>query len=569
MVKLSSILVVSLLTFFVGCASQANLPTVKIQSQVAVASATREATDAGLEILEAGGNAFDAAIAVSAALGVTEPYSSGFGGGGLWLLYRASDEKYVMVDGREKAPLKAHRDMYLDAEGNVREEAVRWGALSAGIPGMPAALIHLAENYGSLSLATSLQPSIKLAEEGFPASPVFAAHSDEFKSYMQRSPAASAVYLKDGQAFPAGEIVVQPDLANTIKAIANYGREGFYAGEVAEKLITGTNSAGGIWTQQDFDEYQIVEREPITFTYRDLKITSASPPSSGGVAMAQIFNLLEPFDLVNASEQRRVHLIVEAMRRAYRDRAQYLGDTDFVEVPMARLTSKAYAAELRKSIDLVRATPSNTLPAAYVEKDGGYHTTHFSVADADGNRVSATLTINYPFGACFMPEGTGVMLNNEMDDFSAKPGASNLYGLVGGEANAIAPGKRMLSSMSPSMVESQDRIAMLGTPGGSKIITMVMLAALAFEEGADAKTMVDLPRFHHQYLPDLIEFEPTAINDKLKQALVEAGHKVEVQESAWGNMHVVIQNKINGRLDAASDQREVGRAEVRALGVTR
>ncbi len=560
------ILVVISVVFLVACTSTSLKQTDVVSKQVAVASATPEATQAGLEILEAGGNAFDAAIAISAALGVTEPYSSGFGGGGLWLLQRASDGKQVMIDGREIAPLAAHRDMYLDDDGNVKEEEVRWGALAAGIPGMPAGLVHLAENYGRLPLAQSLAPSIKLADEGYKATSVFSGHSEEFLDYMQRSPAVSEIFLRDNQPMPEGDLVIQKDLAKTITKLAEKGRDGFYKGEVSKALIEGTNAAGGIWTQQDFDNYKIVEREPIEFSYKDMTVVSSTLPSSGGVVMAEFFNILEPFDLASMSEARRYHVIIEAMKRAYRDRAEYLGDMDFVDVPLAKLTSKEYAASLRQTIDLFRATPSSELPPASVDSSKGAHTTHFSVMDAEGNRVAATLTINYPFGACFMPPGTGVILNNEMDDFSAKPGAPNLYGLVGGDANAIAPGKRMLSSMSPTIVETNDRVGILGTPGGSKIISMVMLATLAFMDGADAQQMVDLPRYHHQYLPDSVEVEPDAMSEGLQAVLIEQGHTLKSSEP-WGNMHVVLKDKLNGQLDAASDKREVGQAEVRTLGL--
>lgn len=536
-------------------------------SQVAVASASPEATQAGMKILQAGGNAFDAAVAISAALGVTEPYSSGFGGGGLWLIHRASDGKEIMIDARERAPLAAHRDMYLDADGNVQEELVRWGALSAGIPGLPAGLVHLSETYGLLPLATSLAPAITLAEEGFAATSIFSEFSAEFQQYLRNSEAAAALFLKDGKPFPEGELVIQKDLANVIRAIAAQGNAGFYQGENAAKLIAGTNAGGGIWSQKDFSSYKIVEREPITFTYNGMRVVSSPPPSSGGIVMAQVLNILEPYDMTAMSEVQKHHLVVEAMRRAYRDRAEYLGDTDFVDVPLARLASKAYAAEQRQSINLFAATASTELRPTMVDKPGGMDTTHFSVIDAEGNRVAGTLTINYPFGACFVPPGTGVLLNNEMDDFSAKPGAANLYGLVGAEANAIAPGKRMLSSMTPTFIETPDRIGILGTPGGSRIISMVILATLAFTEGADAVQMVDLPRYHHQYLPDKLEVEPAALSAELRAALAAQGHVIAPQEIPWGNMHVVLKNKITGRLDAASDKRALGQAAVQTLGL--
>ena len=551
----------------IACESLKPTPVASPLAQVAVASASPEATQAGLQILEAGGNAFDAAVAISAALGVAEPYSSGFGGGGLWLIHRAEDGKEIMIDARERAPLAAHRDMYLDADGNVQEELVRWGALSAGIPGLPAGLVHLSENYGKLPLSTNLAPAIKLAEEGFAATSIFSEFSAEFQQFLSHSEAAAALFLKDGKPFPEGELVVQKDLANVIRAIAAEGNAGFYQGENAERLIAGTNAAGGIWSQEDFDTYKIVEREPIVFTYNGMRVVSSPPPSSGGVVMAQVLNILEPYDLSTMTDGQKYHLVVEAMRRAYRDRAEYLGDTDFVEVPLARLSSKEYAAKQRQSINLFAATSSGALRPTSVDNPGGRDTTHFSVIDGDGNRVAGTLTINYPFGACFVPPGTGVLLNNEMDDFSAKPGAANLYGLVGAEANAIAPGKRMLSSMTPTFVESADRIGILGTPGGSRIISMVILSTLAFAEGANAEQMVDLPRYHHQYLPDKLEVEPDALSSELRAALAAKGHTIAPQEIPWGNMHVVLKNKLSGQLDAASDKRALGQAEVRTIGI--
>jgi len=331
----------SVFLLLVSCQTSTPISGTAGVAQVAVASASPEATRAGLEILEAGGNAFDAAIAISAALGVTEPYSSGFGGGGLWLIHRATDGKEIMIDARERAPLAAHRDMYLDANGEVQEELVRWGALSAGIPGLPAGLVHLAENYGRLPLATSLAPSIKLAEEGFAATSIFSDFSAEFQEYLSRSAAASALFLKDGQQFPEGELVVQKDLAAVIRAIAEQGNAGFYQGDVAKRLIAGTNAGGGIWTEEDFASYKIVEREPIVFEHNGMRVVSSPPPSSGGVVMAQVLNILEPYDMSVMAAEQKHHLVVEAMRRAYRDRAEYLGDTDFVDVPLARLTSNS------------------------------------------------------------------------------------------------------------------------------------------------------------------------------------------------------------------------------------
>ncbi|MDX1812585.1 MAG: gamma-glutamyltransferase, partial [Gammaproteobacteria bacterium] len=439
-----------------------------------------------------GGNAFDAAVAVTAALAVVEPYSSGLGGGGFWLIHRAEDGFQTMIDGRETTPLQGHRDMYLDEKGNVIPKLSMNGPLSAGIPGVPAAIVHLARKYGKLPLSTSLAPAIRYAREGFEVDTQFERMAKFRKKVLAESVDAKRIFLLNGDVPPVGHVIKQPDLAVTLEAIAQKGREGFYKGPIARQLIRGVQSAGGIWTQEDLDKYKVIEREPIRGEYKGMKITSAAPPSSGGIALVEMFNILSGLDIEHANAVTRKHLIVEAMRRAYRDRAQYLGDTDFVKVPVDMLTSPLYAAGLRAGIRADKAMPSADLPGINAPRDESFHTTHFSVLDADGNRVSATVTINYPFGSGFVAPGTGVLLNDEMDDFSAKPGVPNAYGLVGAEANAIAPGKRPLSSMSPSFLETKDGLAIIGTPGGSRIITMVLLGALDFYEGNGPTSWVSL-----------------------------------------------------------------------------
>ncbi|MCW8855550.1 MAG: gamma-glutamyltransferase [Gammaproteobacteria bacterium] len=527
----------------------------------AIASAHPLATQAGEEVLQAGGNAFDAAVAVTAALAVVEPYSSGIGGGGFWLLHRASDQFEVMLDGRERAPFNAHRDMYLDKQGNVIKDASINGPLSAGIPGVPAALEHLAKHYGLLPLSKSLQPAIRYAREGFPVDEHYQRMAKFRLSALKKSSSAAAVFLHKGQVPAMGYVVKQNNLAHTLSLIAEKGADGFYKGELADKLIRGTNKAGGIWSQKDFNEYTIIERKPIKGEYRGMKITSVAPPSSGGIALVEIMNQLAAYPLEKLSDIQQVHYIVETMRRAYRDRAEYLGDTDFVKVPVARLISKDYAAKLRTSIRPNMATPSNTLPGVK-KKDGATDTTHFSIIDHQGNRVAATLSINYPFGSCFVPPGTGVLLNDEMDDFSAKPGVPNVYGLVGAEANAIQPGKRMLSSMSPTFLETKNRLAVIGTPGGSRIITMVLLGALAFHQGESAQAIVDLARYHHQYLPDSIFYEPDAFSLQQIEKMSSMGHSLKAVENTWGNMQMVIWDKKKSMMSAASDRRGLGLGRV-------
>ena len=529
--------------------------------RAAIASAHPLATRAGEEILLAGGNAFDAAVAITAALAVVEPYGSGIGGGGFWLLHREKSKVATMIDGRERAPFAAHRDMYLDENGEIIKGASIDGPLAAGIPGTPAAMEHLADRYGTLPLSVSLQPAIRYAQEGFAVDEIYQRMAGFRKEALKRSPDAARIFLLNGEVPPKGHLIKQPALGETLRLIAEQGSDGFYRGQFAERLVQEVKAAGGIWDTKDLAEYRIIERQPVIGEYRGMKIVSAAPPSSGGIAMVQMLNILAGYDLESLSQAQRVHLIVEAMRRAYRDRAEYLGDSDFAEVPLQRLTHPLYASGLRASIRSDRATPSAMLPGI-AEQPGGHHTTHFSVIDAQGNRVAATLSINYPFGSGFMVPGTGVLLNDEMDDFSAKPGVPNAYGLVGAEANAIEPGKRMLSSMTPTFLESEDRIAVIGTPGGSRIITMVLLAALEFQQGADAKAMVERPRFHHQYLPDKVFYEPGALDNATVKALQVLGHELKALDEHYGNMQVVIFEKEALRFDAASDSRGIGRVSV-------
>lgn len=525
----------------------------------AVASAHPLATEAGHEILQQGGNAFDAAVAVSAVLAVVEPYSSGIGGGGFWLLHRASDGFETMVDGRERAPLAAHRDLYLDEQGQVISGLSINGPLAAGIPGEPAALVHLSQRFGRLPLAQALAPAIRIAREGFPVDAYYLRMAGWRLEQLRANPAAAAVFLHEGELPQAGAMIRQPDLARTLELLAEKGAAGFYQGEVAERLVAGVKSAGGIWELKDLAAYKVVEREPVRGSYQGLRITSAAPPSSGGVALVTMLNILQGFNLPRVEEPQRTHLIVEAMRRAYRDRADYLGDPDFVDIPVDALTHPWYAAGLARDIQLDKASPS----VGNLARDEGEDTTHFSILDREGNRVAATLSINYPFGSCFMVEGTGVLLNDEMDDFSASPGVPNVYGLVGAEANAIAGGKRMLSSMSPTFVEDEGRVAILGTPGGSRIISMVLLGILELADDKGAQAWVERPRFHHQYLPDRIQLEPDAMNQTLRDQLKAMGHKLEALDRRYGNMQAILWDKRSGRVEAASDPRGIGSADIR------
>jgi len=529
---------------------------------VAIASAHPLATQAGMEILAAGGNAFDAAVAVSAALAVVEPYSSGLGGGGFWLLHRGRDGFETVVDGRERAPLAATRDMFLDADGNTVPERSLTGALAAGIPGETAALVHIAAHYGRLPLSRTLAPAIRLAREGFVVDARYRSKAGFRLASLQEDEETARIFLQDDAVPEAGYRLRQADLADTLDDIAREGDAGFYGGRVARQLVDGVRRRGGLWTLEDLARYEAIERPPVTGHYRGLRITSVGPPSSGGVALLTMLNILSGLPLESYDEVTRTHVIIEAMRRAYHDRALYLGDPDFVTVPVAKLTGAAHAADLRKTLRLDRATPSAALGAAAPVAQG-LHTTHFSVLDREGNRVAATLSINYPFGACLTPPGTGVLLNDEMDDFSARPGAPNAYGLVGGQANAVAPGKRPLSSMTPTFVEDHDGVAILGTPGGSRIITMVMLAVLDMASGDhQPASWVSRPRFHHQYLPDAVQYEPGAFDRAMIEGLTARGHRLKALDAPYGNMQAIYWDRKDRRVYAASDPRGIGAAQV-------
>lgn len=530
------------------------------EGRAGIASAHPLATEAGLAILNQGGNAFDAAVTVAAVLAVVEPYSSGMGGGGFWMLHRAKDGLEVMLDGRERAPLAAHRDLYLDPQGEVIPGLSVNGPLSAGIPGQPAALAHLASLYGRLTLGQTLAPAIHLAREGFPVDEHYRRMALWRLEQLRRWPEGRQQFLFEGQVPESGYLLKQPDLAYTLSQIAEQGHDGFYRGLVAERLVQGVRSAGGIWQAADLENYQVMERKPIRGEYRGIKIISAAPPSSGGIVLISMLNQLARYDLETLAPVQQKHLIVETMRRAYRDRAEYLGDPDFVSIPVKQLIDPDYAAGLTRSIQMDAATPSRQMPADRLTE--GQDTTHYSIIDAEGNRVSATLSINYPFGSCFVVPGTGILLNDEMDDFSARPGTPNVYGLVGGEANAIEPGKRMLSSMTPTFVETEQGVAVLGTPGGSRIITMLLHGVLALAEGKGPEEWVKRPRYHHQYLPDVIQYESDALSEDDQQALLRLGHQLKRLDSSYGNMQALMWDRETGAVTGASDPRGLGKAMV-------
>ncbi len=429
-----------LLVLVVACAGWNSQPG-HAQSTAAIASAHPLATAAGKSVLEQGGNAFDAAIAVAAALGVVEPYSSGLGGGGFFLLHRASDRFQVMVDARETAPIGVMQSQYFDSEGRpVRGATVR-GGTAAAIPGLPAALVHLSQRYGRLPLAITLAPAIKLARDGFPVDARYAQIAKLRESYLKTG-VNTDVFLDHGVAPEPGFVMKQAALANTLEGIVRFGAAGFYEGPVARAMVDAVAAAGGVWRAADLTGYKVIEREPVRFTYRGATVTAAALPSAGGIALAESLAILEGYALDRIGTPATDHLVIEALRRAFHDRARYLGDPDFVQAPVARLVSRDYARARAAGIDPARATKSDTLERVETPQAASHNTTHFSVVDSEGNRVGATVTINLLFGSGIVPAGTGVLLNNEMDDFTLRPDVPNAFRLRGGLANRIEPRKR-------------------------------------------------------------------------------------------------------------------------------
>ena len=543
---------------------------------VAIASAHTLATQAGLDVIAQGGNAFDAAIAVSSTLSVVEPISSGLGGGGFFLLHDGKTGKDVFIDARETAPAAATPDKYLLPNGEFNRDRAENGPWAAGIPGLPAAFVHLAEKYGRLPLKTSLAPAIRTAREGFPVYARMARGYQARREVMERYKGTRAVFLANGQPIKEGDLFRQPDLARTLERLAAQGFNGFYKGETAKRLLAGVKAEGGQWTAKELAGYTVRERAPLTFQYNDWKVTTAPPPSSGGVALTQMLQILDAYDLSKLDEAQRTHLIVESMRRAFRDRTFYLGDPDFVQIPMKTLTSPYYAAGLRATINPQKATPSDQLSGQQTPLEDE-ETTHFSIIDAEGNRVAGTQTVNLLYGSGLIPPGTGVLLNNEMDDFALKPGTPNAFGVMGYDANAPKPGKRMLSSMTPTFMENDDKVVVIGTPGGSRIITMVLLGILGYDAGLDAQQVAALPRYHHQWLPDEISAETGAFSPEVARQLQAMGHKVELpgdsaeggrgSSHVWGNLQTVEWDRRSNVLSGGSDPRNpVGSAEVRKSG---
>jgi gamma-glutamyltranspeptidase/glutathione hydrolase len=499
-----------------------------------VASQEKRATHVGVEILKAGGNAVDAAVAVGFALAVTHPQAGNIGGGGFMLVHMAARNETIAIDYRETAPAAMTKDVFLDQKGEADPGKSRDSALGVGVPGTVAGLALAHEKYGSgkFTLAQLIAPAIKLAHEGFAVDDELADTLPRAQPRLARWPASAKIFLKpDGVGLGRGDRLVQADLAASLEAIASIGPRAFYEGPLAEKLIAGLRANGGIMTLDDLKNYQAIVRPAVRGTYRGYGIASVPPPSSGGVHLIEMLNILEGFPLreTGAESAATLHLTIEAMKPAYADRAAFLGDPAFVKVPVAGLTSKKYAAELRKAIDPERARPAQSIRAGDPAPYEGDNTTHFSVVDAAGNAVANTYTLNFFYGLGLVADGTGILLNNELDDFAAKSGAANAFGLLGGDANAPGPGKRPLSSMSPTIVTRDGRVFLVtGTHGGSRIITMVLQIILnVVDHRMNIAEAVAAPRIHHQWLPDQVDAERGLSPDTIR--LLEArGHKIVV-----------------------------------------
>lgn len=526
-----------------------------------VSSQEALATNVGVSILERGGNAVDAAVAVGFALAVTLPRAGNLGGGGFMMIHRAAENQTIAVDYRERAPASATRDMFLDSDGNADSDKSRYSGLAVGVPGTVAGLAEAHAKYGSgtLSLADLIEPAIRLAEDGFPVSVDLAYSLSTYEERLKADPDAAKIFFHaDGKLYQPGETLKQPELAASLKAIASEGSDAFYKGPIAKAIADRVTEIGGAMQPSDLADYQPVMREPVKGTYRGYEIHSMPPPSSGGIHIVQILNILEGFPLgyLGHNSADTIHLMVESMKRAYADRSQFLGDPDFVTVPAKGLTSKEYAADLRALISPNRATPAADIKPGDPTPYESNETTHFSVVDKDGNAVSNTYTLNFSYGVRRIATGTGILLNNELDDFSAKAGVANAYGLLGGKANAVEAGKRPLSSMSPTLVFKDGKLVLAtGSPGGSRIITTVLQILLnVIDHGMNIAEATNALRIHHQWLPDEIRIE-SGLNTDTIRLLEQKGHAIN-EKSVMGSTQSIL---VDGdRLHGAADPRRPG-----------
>ena len=525
--------------------------------QAYVSSAHPLASAAGITVLQQGGNAIDAAIAVTAALAVVEPYGSGLGGGGFYLLRRAGHTpQYHFLDARERAPFAAHADTFR-VNGEIDPKLSLDGALAAAIPGIPAALGALSTRHARLPLATNLAPAIALARDGFAVDAVYQERAGWRLAALQDDPESARLFLDQQHIPEQGWILRQPELAKTLAMLAEHGERSFYRGPFAEKMVNAVQAAGGIWSTEDLARYRVQWRAPLIVPLAEQRqLITAPPPSAGGIAIAQSLLMLQRLPWQQAEPAQRAHYLAEVFRRAYRDRS-LLGDPDFVENPVQALLARQHIVRMTANISVDHATPSADLAPGSPLHEGD-HTTHFAVLDQQGNAVAATLSLNMMFGAAFTVPGTGVLLNDEMDDFAADLQGSNAYGLVGSQANRIQAGKRPLSSMSPSFIEGPEDFSAFGTPGGSRIPSMNVLAMLEYLAGKTPAQWVASPRVHHQYLPDVLGFEPGALTKQQQQRLEKKGHTVQELTRNYGNQQVLFWQKNTGQSAAASDPRGQG-----------
>ncbi|HEX9826758.1 MAG TPA: gamma-glutamyltransferase [Flavobacteriaceae bacterium] len=550
-----------LLCFLVSCKksedkqSQHQSKRGTITSSAMVVTARAEASKIGSDILKKGGNAFDAMMATEMALAVTYPFAGNLGGGG-FMVYRLANGDIGSLDYREKAPLASTKNMYLDDHGDVIENKSTLGPYAVGVPGTIAGIFAAHEKFGKLPVKEILQPVIDLALQGFAITEKQQKRFNEYDSIFRVANGKQILYSNQSK---VGDTLKNLKLAETLKRIADNGKDEFYKGKTAEILVTYLKEKGGIITLEDLDKYEAKWREPITFNYKDLRVISMAPPSSGGICLAQIMKMIEPYDLKSYGHNslKTIQVITEAERRAYADRSYFLGDPDFVEIPTQTLLSDVYLQDRMKDFSFERATPSDSVSYGKIIGFGSDETTHYSIVDQFGNAIAVTTTLNGAYGSKLYVEELGFFLNNEMDDFSSKPGVPNVYGLVGGEANSIAPEKRMLSAMTPTIVEKDNLLYMVvGTPGGSTIITSVLQTILNVEEfGMTMQDAVNAPRFHHQWLPDLIVMEPNSFNKSLLQQLADKGYTInETISPVIGKVDAILVLE-NGKLEGGADFR--------------
>ena len=541
---------------FINCRNVPDpIPTGLVTEKAMVVSAREEASKIGSDILQKGGNAFDAMIATELALAVSYPYAGNIGGGG-FMVFRKANGETGGLDYREKAPLAAHADMYLDSVGNVIPGKSTLGATAVGVPGTVAGVIAVHEKFGSLSLKEIMAPVIELAKKGVVVTENQAKRLENYRDIFMEVNSDTTFFAT---VYKTGDTIKYPALANTLQKISDQGKDGFYKGEVAEKLASFIQAKGGYLTIEDLEKYDAKWRSPITFHYKDLKIISMSPPSSGGFTINQIFKMMEPYDLSSYGHNsvKSIQLFTEASRRAYADRNYFLGDPDFVEIPLKELLSDQYLQERMQNFSFDEATKSSEVSHGEVQIVESDQTTHYSIVDSFGNAIAATTTINGGYGSKLFSDELGFFLNNEMDDFSSKPGVPNMFGLVGAEANSISAEKRMLSSMTPTIVEKNGALWMVvGTPGGSTIITAVAQTILnCYEFNMSMQDAVNAPRFHHQWLPDAIIFEPEGFEQNLLTALKNKGYIINEENTPVIGKVDAIKILPSGKLEGGADRR--------------